>query len=214
MNRIHYEYCASIPHFCTYPNGGSTCAAQTQRRLGNTNRRISMSTEQNKAIVRRAFEELSDKQNVEVMDELWAKEFIHHWSGQEEGRATWRESIRRSFSHQRPARLAPRHRGHDRRRGQGRVAVHLELHAHRAVLRHRADRQVYLMDWYQHQPCSDGKIAEEWANFDESQPAPAARQDRVSGGKHVNRRKQSCGSSLHRHVLPAGCRRIQGGHGA
>ena len=53
-----------------------------------------MSTEQNKAIVHRAFEELFNQRHVEVMDELWAKEFIHHWSGQEEGRATWKESMR------------------------------------------------------------------------------------------------------------------------
>jgi predicted ester cyclase len=57
-----------------------------------------MSTEQNKAIVRRAFEQLYDQRHVEVMDELWAKEFVHHWSGQEQGWAAWRESMRRFFS--------------------------------------------------------------------------------------------------------------------
>jgi predicted ester cyclase len=50
-----------------------------------------MSTEQNKAIVHRAFEELFNQQNVEVIDARWAKEFIHH-PGQE-GLVKWKERM-------------------------------------------------------------------------------------------------------------------------
>jgi len=50
-----------------------------------------MSTEENKAIVHRAFEELFNQRNVEVIDERWAKEFIHH-PGQE-GRDAWKERM-------------------------------------------------------------------------------------------------------------------------
>ena len=52
-----------------------------------------MSTEENKAIVHRAFEQLYDQRNVDVIDELWAKEFIQHWPGQEEGGDTWKERM-------------------------------------------------------------------------------------------------------------------------
>ena len=51
-----------------------------------------MSTEQNKAIVRRAFEELFDKQNVEVIDQFWAKEFIHNPSPKT-SQTTWKERV-------------------------------------------------------------------------------------------------------------------------
>ena len=50
-----------------------------------------MSTEENKAIVHRAFEELFNQRNVDVIDERWAKEFIHN-PGQE-GRDPWKERV-------------------------------------------------------------------------------------------------------------------------
>jgi predicted ester cyclase len=50
-----------------------------------------MSTEENKAIVHRAFEELFNQRNVDVIDERWAKEFIHN-PGQE-GLVKWKERM-------------------------------------------------------------------------------------------------------------------------
>jgi predicted ester cyclase len=50
-----------------------------------------MSTEQNKAIARRAIEELWNDRNVAVIDELFAEDY--HEQGMTEGLRAWKESL-------------------------------------------------------------------------------------------------------------------------
>ena len=126
-----------------------------------------MSTEQNKAIVRRAFEQLYDQRHVEVMDELWAEEFIHHVSGKEEGWAAWRESMRRFFSSGPAPDL---HLAIEDMIAEGdKVVLRFTWsHTHTVPSLDAAPTGKYI-SWtgISINRLSDGKIVEEWANFDD-----------------------------------------------
>jgi predicted ester cyclase len=54
-----------------------------------------MSTEENKALIRRAFEEALNRRNVAVIDELFATSFVDHsaWPGQAAGPAGTKQGV-------------------------------------------------------------------------------------------------------------------------
>ena len=122
-----------------------------------------MSTEQNKAIVHRAFDELFNQRHAEVIDELWAKEFIH--TPGQQGLDTWKEGMVSTLA------VAPPdlHLAIEDMIAEGdKVVVRFTWSFTHTVPFFGAEPTGKYISWtgISINRLRDGKIVEEWANLD------------------------------------------------